>query len=149
MVKALNLPQTIVHGLTGDIKFDNQGYRTVFAVDIVELTSAGVTKIGTWNSTDGLSVTRIIENTVAIETGSLRNKTFIVLTTLVFLFLFHLKFQLQTIRRFFQSKPYGMLRDSATQLTGNDRYEGFRFLLFANFEIRLDLQIFKSDRLKN
>ncbi|KAG4072066.1 hypothetical protein HA402_015565 [Bradysia odoriphaga] len=108
---------TVVQGLTGDIKFDNQGYRTVFAVDIVELTSAGVAKIGTWNSTDGLSVTRPNDQTGAIQAASLGNKTFIVLTAL--------------------SAPYGMLRDSSSQLTGNDRFEGFGIDLIHELSLML------------
>lgn len=78
------LCQTVVQGLTGDVKFDNQGYRTNFAVDVVELTSSGIAKIATWNSTDGLNISRKFEAAGVIEDGgTLRNKTFIVLTTLV------------------------------------------------------------------
>lgn len=75
--------QTVIKGLTGEIKFDNQGYRTVFTVEIVGLTPAGIEKIGTWDSSEGLSITLADEKAGAIESGSLRNKTFIVLTALV------------------------------------------------------------------
>lgn len=72
-----------MHGLTGEIKFDNQGLRTHFAVDVIELTSSGIAKIGQYNSSDGLNITRSYEKTSSIDDGSLKNKTFIVLTALV------------------------------------------------------------------
>ncbi len=77
------IPQTVVQGLSGEIKFDNQGYRTNFAVDIMELTSSGLAKIGIWNTTDGLTITRVYETSGGFVEGSLKNKTFIILTTLV------------------------------------------------------------------
>lgn len=69
--------------MTGDIKFDNQGYRTNFAVDVVELTSSGIAKVGTWNSSEGLKIVRKHEETIVIDDGSLKNKTFVVMTALV------------------------------------------------------------------
>lgn len=76
------LYQTVVQGLTGDVKFDNQGYRTNFAVDVIELTSSGITKVGTWNSTEGLTITRKYD-----EKKSENNKTFIVMLALVIILL--------------------------------------------------------------
>ncbi|KAG8227033.1 hypothetical protein J437_LFUL013820, partial [Ladona fulva] len=102
-----------VKGLSGVIRFDNQGFRTNFVLNIVELTEDHLIQVGTWNSTEGLNITR--EGTLnrtaagAVDSedhiDSLQNKTFIVLTAL--------------------SPPYGYLKHSATKLTGNDRFEGF------------------------
>lgn len=146
-VHSIQLFQTIVQGLTGEVKFDNRGYRTNFVVDVVELTPAGIAKIGTWNSTEGLSITRIVEATSAVDTGSLKNKTFIVLTALVGYFPIFIPFNvcLRDILNVIQSAPYGMLRDSPVQLTGNDRFEGFgidlihelSLMLGFNYEFRL------------
>lgn len=73
--------QTVVQGLTGEVKFDNRGYRTNFNIDVIELTSSGVVKVGTWDTTRGLNITRppVVEDL----SGSLKNKTFIVIITVV------------------------------------------------------------------
>lgn len=69
--------------MTGEIKFDNKGYRSNFAVDVIELTSSGISKVAIWNSTEVLNISRKYESTSVIDDGSLRNKTFIVITALV------------------------------------------------------------------
>ncbi|EDS27909.1 ionotropic glutamate receptor subunit ia [Culex quinquefasciatus] len=95
-----------IHGLTRGVKFDHEGHRSDFLLDIVELGPAGLEKVGVWNSTEGLNFTRKKELTaLALDDGTLQNRTFIVLTAI--------------------SPPYGMLKDSPTKLTGNDRFEGF------------------------
>lgn len=75
--------QTIVHGLTGEVRFDNEGLRKQFTVDIVELTPSGLITVGQWNATDGLHMSRPAEPPASEEEGSLRNKTFVVITALV------------------------------------------------------------------
>ncbi|XP_046399579.1 glutamate receptor ionotropic, kainate 2-like [Ischnura elegans] len=97
-------------GLSGAIHFDNQGFRTNFVLNIVELTEYGLIQIGTWNSTEGLNLTRShATDGISMDVGehmeSLQNKTFVVLTAL--------------------SPPYGYLKHSAAKLSGNDRFEGF------------------------
>lgn len=69
-------------GLSGEIHFDQKGHRSNFQVEVIELATDGIRKIGTWNTTDGLYLARThphIDESVL----SLRNKTFIVLTALV------------------------------------------------------------------
>lgn len=100
LMKGLDYP-----GLTGKIKFDNRGYRSNFGLEVIELREGGVTKIGTWNSSEGLNITRIYPPGEVLDDQSLVNKSFIVITCL--------------------TEPYGMLKESATQLYGNDRFEGF------------------------
>ncbi|XP_055684020.1 glutamate receptor ionotropic, kainate 2-like [Lutzomyia longipalpis] len=93
-------------GISNDIRFDNKGLRTDFLLDVIELDSSGLHKVGVWNSTEGLNLTRHYQiATVENDENSLRNKTFIVLTAL--------------------SPPYGMLTESAHKLSGNARFEGF------------------------
>lgn len=71
-------------GLTGLIKFDHQGFRSDFMLDIIELnTKDGLKKIGTWNSTEGVNFTRTFGDVYTQIVESLQNKTFIVTTILV------------------------------------------------------------------
>lgn len=75
---------THVRGLTREIKFDHKGKRTDFTLDIVELDSSGLIKVGEWNATDGIHLSRMnIASSAAGDEGSLRNRSFIVLTALV------------------------------------------------------------------
>ncbi|XP_071450570.1 glutamate receptor ionotropic, kainate 2 isoform X3 [Hetaerina americana] len=92
-------------GLTGVIKFDNQGFRSNFMLDVVELTRDGLQKIGTWNSTAGVNFTRTYGEAYTQIVESLQNKTFVVTTIL--------------------SSPYCMRKDSSEKLSGNDQFEGY------------------------
>nr|CAD7453108.1 unnamed protein product [Timema tahoe] len=94
-----------MQGLTGVIKFDNQGFRSNFMLDIVELSKDGLKKIGTWNSTEGVNFTRTYGEAYTQIVESLQNKTFVVTTIL--------------------SSPYCMLKDSSEKLTGNAQFEGY------------------------
>ncbi|XP_017769340.1 PREDICTED: glutamate receptor ionotropic, kainate 2-like [Nicrophorus vespilloides] len=94
-----------IKGLTGPIKFDNQGFRSDFSVDIIELCEGGITKVGNWNTSEGLNITRTYPVMPPPDELSLQNKTFIVITAM--------------------TDPYGMLKESQSSLTGNDRFEGF------------------------
>lgn len=81
----------VIKGLTGNIHFDQKGHRSLFHVEVLELASDGLNKIGTWNTSDGLDLERahpVVDESVL----SLKNKTFIVLTALVrFIFMIALK----------------------------------------------------------
>lgn len=96
-----------MNGLTNVIKFDHQGFRTDFSLDIVDLGTDGIRKIGSWNSTlpNGVNFTRsFIDQQKEIE-ENLRNKTLIITTIL--------------------SDPYCMLKESAERLNGNNQFEGY------------------------
>ena len=75
--------QVEMRGLTGTIKFDNQGFRTNFVLDIIDLSRDGLRKIGTWNSTSGVNFTRTYGEEYTQIVESLHNKTMIVTTILV------------------------------------------------------------------
>jgi hypothetical protein len=75
--------QTEVRGTTGVTRFDNEGFRSNLVLDIVELTYDGLMSIGTWNSSDGVNLTRIHQASIQEGIESLQNKTFIVMTALV------------------------------------------------------------------
>ncbi|XP_047025052.1 glutamate receptor ionotropic, kainate 2 isoform X7 [Helicoverpa zea] len=92
-------------GLTGVIKFDHQGFRSDFTLDIIELTRDGLQKAGTWNSSEGVNYTRSYGENQKQIVEILQNKTLIVTTIL--------------------SSPYCMRREASEKLTGNAQFEGY------------------------
>ena len=72
-----------MRGLTGVIKFDHEGFRSNFELDVVELNKDGLKKIGTWNSTEGINFTRGYSEVLTQIVESLQNRTFVVTTILV------------------------------------------------------------------
>lgn len=70
-------------GLTNLIKFDHQGFRTDFLLDIIELSPSGLRRVGCWNSTQGVNFTRTYGEQQQEIAENLRNKTLIVTTLLV------------------------------------------------------------------
>ncbi|CAB3254763.1 unnamed protein product [Arctia plantaginis] len=92
-------------GLTGVIKFDHQGFRSDFTLDIIELTRDGLQKAGTWNSSEGVNYTRSYGENQKQIVEILQNKTLIVTTIL--------------------SAPYCMRREASEKLTGNAQFEGY------------------------
>ncbi|XP_045122120.1 LOW QUALITY PROTEIN: glutamate receptor ionotropic, kainate 2-like [Portunus trituberculatus] len=92
-------------GYTGHIEFDSYGFRTEFTMDIIQLGPNNLTKVGTWNKKTGTNYTRTQNETIKDVIQGLHNKTLIV--------------------SFAFNDPYIMLKESAEQLNGNDRYEGF------------------------
>ncbi|KAF7274436.1 hypothetical protein GWI33_012907 [Rhynchophorus ferrugineus] len=93
--------------ITGKIKFDGEGFRRDFKMDIVELTENGLTKVGEWNTTSKtMNILRqYTGNTEQSSEIGLFNRTFKVITCL--------------------TDPYVMIKQIPEQLVGNDRYEGF------------------------
>ncbi|XP_045476404.1 glutamate receptor ionotropic, kainate 2 [Harmonia axyridis] len=114
-----------MRGLTGVIKFDHEGFRSDFALDIVDLTRDGLRKIGTWNSSEGVNFTRTYGEQYTQIVELIQNKTFIVTTIL--------------------SAPYVMRKEASEMLSGNAQYEGYAVdliheisrLLGFNYTIRL------------
>jgi len=93
-------------GLSGPINFDTSGLRTNFEMDLMELQRGGLTKVGSWNSLDHLTLAR--QEKKAAEGGTpdpMANKTFIITAIL--------------------NPPYTMLVESHEKLSGNARFEGF------------------------
>ncbi|XP_038213876.1 glutamate receptor ionotropic, kainate 2 isoform X3 [Zerene cesonia] len=92
-------------GLTGVIKFDHQGFRSDFTLDIIELTRDGLQKAGTWNASEGVNYTRSYGDNQKQIVEILQNKTLIVTTIL--------------------SAPYCMRKEASEKLTGNAQFEGY------------------------
>lgn len=66
------------------IKFDREGHRKEFLVDIIELTSSGIVKVGTWMAGEGLTVLRPDSGMKSNrEFGSMKNVSLVVITALV------------------------------------------------------------------
>lgn len=82
-VSIYDLLQVEMRGLTGVIKFDHQGFRSDFMLDIVELTREGLKKIGTWNASEGVNFTRTYGEAYTQIVEIIQNKTFVVTTILV------------------------------------------------------------------
>ncbi|XP_065225873.1 glutamate receptor ionotropic, kainate 2-like [Planococcus citri] len=113
-------------GLTGEIKFDYEGFRSEFSVDIVELSESGIVKVGKWSTTDVIRMERAEAPTINETSYSLKNKTFRLVLAL--------------------NSPYAMRKKSYQTLTGNDQYEGFCIDLIAeiskmNDNFTVDLKI--------
>ncbi|XP_017778458.1 PREDICTED: glutamate receptor ionotropic, kainate 2-like isoform X2 [Nicrophorus vespilloides] len=106
-------------GLTGIVKFDYQGVRTEFNLEIIELAVGGLIKIGTWNVSHSVTIERFYSpiEIVQVDEGSLTNKSFVVITAL--------------------TPPYGLLKETTTQLSGNDRFEGFGIDLIHELSLML------------
>ncbi|XP_058444434.1 glutamate receptor ionotropic, kainate 2 [Malaya genurostris] len=67
------------HGITGPIIFDDNGRRTYFQLDIIELSQhEGFKKIATWDPRNGVNYTRSQEDVHLQIVESLQNKTFVV-----------------------------------------------------------------------
>ncbi|EFN84995.1 Glutamate receptor, ionotropic kainate 2 [Harpegnathos saltator] len=94
-----------IRGLSGAIRFDTNGFRSEFQLDIVNLEKQGLRKVGEWRTSGGIHWKPGYNIPGVDEEKSLRDKHFIVLISL--------------------TDPYGMLKQSAAIRTGNDRYEGF------------------------
>ena len=75
--------QVEIKGLTGNIKFDNEGFRTDFLLDVVELHKAGLRKVGSWSSTTGINLTKTFGEDYTHIVEILQNKTLTITTILV------------------------------------------------------------------
>jgi len=93
------------NGLTGKVKFDGNGLRSNFDLQVIEMHEDGLTAVGSWNSLDGTNFSRQNPGSDIQVQESLFNKTLIVSSIL--------------------SNPYFMLKESNETLEGNDRFEGF------------------------
>lgn len=95
-------------GITGKIRFDRY-YKTRedFHMDIVEYkqTEENFIKVAQWNATGKLYITRSFEELKMQKAYNIRNKRFKVVTR--------------------TGMPFLQLKQNATNLYGNDRYEGF------------------------
>ncbi|XP_066999471.2 glutamate receptor ionotropic, kainate 2 isoform X2 [Anabrus simplex] len=99
-------------GLTGPIMFDNEGFRSSFVLDVIELTHSGLSKVGIWNSSEGLSLQRTQSSLDVHGPDGIANKTLRVLTaiSLPYGMRFNYTFELQ--------KDYGSLNKETGEWNG-------------------------------
>lgn len=72
-----------MNGLTGEVKFDYEGLRSDFTLDVIELSMSGMQKIGEWKTEDGFIANRPPPKIVEQDQRSLVNKSFVVITAIV------------------------------------------------------------------
>lgn len=78
------LLQTTISGVTGDVKFAENGRRSDLTLSIHDLNTQGLTKVATWNPELGIKPTEEkAAGEGALQEISLKNMTFVVLTSLV------------------------------------------------------------------
>lgn len=68
--------------MSGPVSFDNQGFRTVFTMEVFELTTSGTDLAGTWDADNKFQNSR---KPVVVEADkrALANQTLVVMTALV------------------------------------------------------------------
>lgn len=64
--------------MTGRIVFNDDGLRTQFHLEVIELSQEGFKKIGQWDTTKGVETTRDFSEVYSQISHSLQNKTVIV-----------------------------------------------------------------------
>ncbi|XP_044740754.1 glutamate receptor ionotropic, kainate 2-like [Chrysoperla carnea] len=90
-------------GLSGPIQFDENGYRTDFTLQILDISDDGFRPIGTWDPANGVRRTISEEDSLAQYSAALRNKTFKVASRI--------------------GEPYLMWKNKSAE--GNERFEGY------------------------
>ena len=73
-------------GLTGEIKFDSQGFRTDFQMDLMEKNHGRLQKTATWSPESGVNYTLTVTEMGHQIVEKLANKTLKIVTTLVSLY---------------------------------------------------------------
>lgn len=70
-------------GLTGEVKFDMNGLRTDFKMDLMEKQRDNMVKTGVWLLETGVNYTRTVGDMDAIVVAQLENSTLKVTTAMV------------------------------------------------------------------
>lgn len=106
-----------VHGLTGVVHFDGQGFRSSFTLDIMQLSNTGLRRIGSVMPGGVVNITEFVSMEEFNDFSPKRRK--FVITTI-------------------KNEPFTMLKISRQKLTGNDRFEGFSIDLIEALSKELD-----------
>lgn len=143
-------------GLTNLIKFDNQGFRSDFVLDIIELSQNGIRKVGDWNSTNGqywcwkiISSTNLIKWIYFLFEGvnftrsygeqqqdiveNLKNKTLVVTTILVRRF-FTIKHSNQKLKiSFYRAHPIACEKKQQKSYRATTNLKDMQLIWFTKF----------------
>uniref|UniRef100_A0A8D9EDN7 Glutamate receptor ionotropic, kainate 3 n=2 Tax=Cacopsylla melanoneura TaxID=428564 RepID=A0A8D9EDN7_9HEMI len=120
-IKISKMPQA----LSGNLWFDNEGLRSNFQLELIQLTERAMVGTGKWSTKEHVKSYKHQE-----QEYSLRNMTLRVVIAL--------------------TPPYGMVKDSFVTLRGNDRYEGYSVDLIQElsqlmgFNYTLEVQVDKK-----
>ncbi|XP_018784659.1 PREDICTED: glutamate receptor ionotropic, kainate 2 isoform X2 [Bactrocera latifrons] len=115
-MRSINMQEKTI---TGPIYFDGN-IRKGYSLDIVELQTSGLVKIGTWDERNNLTIQRPPQSELwsEVDANSLVNKTFRVLISV-------------------PNKPYASLVESHKKLVGNNQYEGYSIDLIKELAAKL------------
>ncbi|ALC43617.1 Glu-RIB [Drosophila busckii] len=120
-----------IEGLTGDIKFNDDGRRVNYTLHVVEMTvNSAMVKVAEWNDDGGLQPLNAKYVRLRPHVELEKNRTYIVTTVL--------------------EEPYIMLKQPAfgEQLHGNERFEGYckdlADLLSKELELNYELRLVKD-----
>jgi len=100
-------------GLTGEIKFDAEGYRTDFSLDLIEKVRSRAKKTGIWREHSGVNYTLTSSEIEGFMVEKLQNKTLRITTALTEPFV---------IERIFDEK---VTQEAKQRMSFEERYEGF------------------------
>lgn len=105
---AKNLKKVEIEGLTGDIRFNEEGKRTNYTLHVVEMTvNSAMVKVAEWSDASGIAP--VMAKYTSIRNHEIeKNKTYIISTII--------------------EEPYVMLKQqdlSGKVLEGNEKYEGY------------------------
>lgn len=70
-------------GMTGLTAFDQNGFRTYFSLEILQLVKDGFKKLGSWDPIHGINYTRTISEMEGETLQNIRDKHFIVTSRIV------------------------------------------------------------------
>jgi glutamate receptor, ionotropic, invertebrate len=106
---AKNLRKVELEGLTGDIRFSDEGKRINYTLHVVEMTvNSAMVKVAEWSDVSG--ITPVLAKYTRIRNHEIeKNKTYVITSPI--------------------EEPYMMMKDQRNYpgmvLEGNDRYEGY------------------------
>ncbi|KAG8226479.1 hypothetical protein J437_LFUL007361 [Ladona fulva] len=114
-----------LEGLTGEIRFDDDGHRQNYTLHVVEMTvNSAMVKVAEWSDETGLAPVAAKYVRLRPAADIEKNRTYIVTTIVYF---FDDNIHISTALNSKQEEPYIMLRtpEPGENLTGNDRFEGY------------------------
>jgi len=112
--KVLSMLKDVEHvGLTGEIKFNDDGFRTELTLDLIEHHMGRMRKTGYWKENVGVNITQTSAEAGNVMQEKLQNKTLRVSTTT------QDPYVMERIH------PEGTTIEAKNRMSFNERYEGF------------------------
>lgn len=70
-------------GLSGEVRFDQEGFRSNFDVEVYELVAFGRVPVAKYNAKTGLVYSRTIHTSVKVQDDTIRNAHLRIISSLV------------------------------------------------------------------